>query len=129
MYSTFSFLACFSSVHCIHADQLTLWEVASVGLKLALILLDTKFKRNNLVQMSMKYQNWEFVQRCCEQLKICGNYRLMHVKSNHTFKCLYEYLNKKLIYTVLHMFRQVLFGAGNQGNHQNFENSVLTNKF
>ena len=33
-----------------------------------------------------------------------------------------------LIYTVLHMFRQVLFGAGNQGNHQNFEKSLLTNK-
>ena len=32
------------------------------------------------------------------------------------------------IYTVLHMFRQVLFGAGNQGNHQNFEKSLLTNK-
>ena len=25
------------------------------------------------------------------------------------------------IYTVLHIFRQVLFGAGNQGNHQNFD--------
>ena len=24
-----------------------------------------------------------------------------------------------LSYTVLHIFRQVLFGAGNQGNHQN----------
>ena len=32
------------------------------------------------------------------------------------------------IYTVLHMFRQVLFGAGNQSNHQNFEKSLLTNK-
>ena len=32
------------------------------------------------------------------------------------------------MYTVLHMFRQVLFGAGNQGNHQNFEKSLLTNK-
>ena len=31
-------------------------------------------------------------------------------------------------YTVLHIFRQVLFGAGNQGNHQNFEKSLLTNK-
>ena len=31
-------------------------------------------------------------------------------------------------YTVLHMFRQVLFRAGNQGNHQNFEKSLLTNK-
>ena len=29
---------------------------------------------------------------------------------------------------VLHMFRQVLFGAGNQGNHQNFKKSLLTNK-
>ena len=32
-------------------------------------------------------------------------------------------------YTVLHIFRQVLFGAGNQGNHQNFEKSLLTNNF
>ena len=32
------------------------------------------------------------------------------------------------VYTVLHMFRQVLFGAGNQDNHQNFEKSLLTNK-
>ena len=31
-------------------------------------------------------------------------------------------------YTVLHMFRQVLFGAENQGNHQNFEKTLLTNK-
>ena len=31
-------------------------------------------------------------------------------------------------YTVLHMFRQVLFGAGNQGNHQNFEKSLPINK-
>ena len=30
--------------------------------------------------------------------------------------------------TVLHMFRQVLFGAGNQGNHQNFDTSLLTYK-
>ena len=29
----------------------------------------------------------------------------------------------KKIYTVLHIFRQVLFWAGNQGNHQNFEKS------
>ena len=34
----------------------------------------------------------------------------------------------KVRYTVLHIFRQVLFGAGNQGNHQNFEKSLLTNK-
>ena len=32
-------------------------------------------------------------------------------------------------YTVLHIFRQVLFGAGNQGNHQNFEKSLLSYKF
>ena len=31
-------------------------------------------------------------------------------------------------YTVLHMFRQVLFGAGNQSNHQNFEKSLLSCK-
>ena len=31
-------------------------------------------------------------------------------------------------YTVLHIFRQVLFWAGNQGNHQNFDPSLLTNK-
>ena len=31
-------------------------------------------------------------------------------------------------YTVLHIFRQVLFWAGNQGNHQNFEKSLLSYK-
>ena len=31
-------------------------------------------------------------------------------------------------YTVLHIFRQVLFGAGNQSNHQNFEKSLLSCK-
>ena len=29
---------------------------------------------------------------------------------------------------MLHIFRQVLFWAGNQDNHQNFEKSLLTNK-
>ena len=33
-----------------------------------------------------------------------------------------------MIYTVLHMFRQVLFGAGNQSNHQNFKKSLLSCK-
>ena len=32
------------------------------------------------------------------------------------------------MYTVLHMFRQVLFGAGNQSNHQHFEKSLLSCK-
>ena len=31
-------------------------------------------------------------------------------------------------YTVLHIFRQVLFWAGNQGNHQNFKKSLLSYK-
>ena len=31
-------------------------------------------------------------------------------------------------YTVLHMFRQVLFGSGNQSNHQNFEKSLISCK-
>ena len=31
-------------------------------------------------------------------------------------------------YTVLHIFGQVLFWAGNQGNHQNFEKSFLSYK-
>ena len=30
---------------------------------------------------------------------------------------------------MLHIFRQVLYGTGNQGNHQNFENSLLFYKF
>ena len=30
--------------------------------------------------------------------------------------------------TVLHIFRQVLFGAGNQDNHQNFDLSLLSYK-
>ena len=28
------------------------------------------------------------------------------------------FFTKLCMYTVLHIFRQVLFGAGNQGNHQ-----------
>ena len=32
------------------------------------------------------------------------------------------------LYTVLHMFRQLLFLAGNQGNHQNFNPSLLSKK-
>ena len=31
-------------------------------------------------------------------------------------------------YTVLHTFTQLLFRAGNQGNHQNFDLSLLTKK-
>jgi hypothetical protein len=34
----------------------------------------------------------------------------------------------KTSFTVLQMFRQVLFGAANQGNHQNFETSLLSYK-
>ena len=34
-----------------------------------------------------------------------------------------------LMYTVLHIFRQVLFEAGNQGNHQNFDLSLLSYKY
>ena len=29
------------------------------------------------------------------------------------------------IYTVLHIFKQVLYGTGNQDNHQNFDKSLL----
>ena len=32
-------------------------------------------------------------------------------------------------YTVLHINRQVLFGARNQSNHQNFKKSLLSYKF
>jgi hypothetical protein len=34
----------------------------------------------------------------------------------------------ELWYTVLHMFRKLLFWAGNQGNHQNVFSSLLTKK-
>jgi hypothetical protein len=34
-----------------------------------------------------------------------------------------------VIYTVLHINKQVLFGAENQGNHQIFEKSLLSYKF
>ena len=32
------------------------------------------------------------------------------------------------MYTVLHMFTQLLFWAGDQGNHQNFDPSLLAKK-
>ena len=39
------------------------------------------------------------------------------------FRCAKQSKNliRYLMYTVMHMFRQVLVWAGNQGNHQNFE--------
>ena len=39
-----------------------------------------------------------------------------------------NWLEKHIMYTVLHIFRQVLFGPGNQGNHQNFNLSLLSYK-
>jgi hypothetical protein len=35
----------------------------------------------------------------------------------------------EVVYTVLHFFAQVLFWDGNQGNHQNFDPSILSYKF
>ena len=35
----------------------------------------------------------------------------------------------KVSYTVLHIFRQVLFWAGNQSDHQNFDQSLLSYKY
>ena len=34
----------------------------------------------------------------------------------------------KCMYTLLHIFRRVLLWAGNQGNHQNFDPSLLKYK-
>ena len=50
---------------------------------------------------------------------------LGHSSRQSATKTCHEFL---LSYTVLHMFRQVLFGTENQGNHQNFKKSLLTNK-
>ena len=40
----------------------------------------------------------------------------------------YSSVFRIITYTVLHIFRQVLFGVGNQGNHKYFENSLLSYK-
>ena len=48
---------------------------------------------------------------------------LICTKSNYDWTCFYLQ-----IYTVLHIFRQVLFGAGNQGNHWNSDLSLLSYK-
>ena len=54
---------------------------------------------------------------------------VMKIPKKRIFTCIYPpQILMVCMYTVLHMFRQVLFGAGNQGNHQNFEKSLLTNK-
>ncbi len=44
-----------------------------------------------------------------------------------SFQCQF-YMSKIIfiMYTVLQIFRQVFFWAGNQGNHQNFEKSLLS---
>ena len=54
-------------------------------------------------------------------------------KDNTKDRCLFYFKRKGYrvdtsIYTVLHIFRQVLFWAGNQGNHQNFDPSLLSYK-
>ena len=43
---------------------------------------------------------------------------------------LQSHFEKKMsaTYTVLHLFMQVLFWAGNQSNHQNFDPSLLSYK-
>ena len=42
--------------------------------------------------------------------------------------CIFFLKNQLSTYTVLHIFRLVLFVAGNQINHQNFEKSLLRYK-
>ena len=54
-------------------------------------------------------------------------------KDNTKDRCLFYFKRKGYrvdtsIYTVLHIFRQVLFWAGNEGNHQNFDPSLLSYK-
>ena len=39
-----------------------------------------------------------------------------------------QFFQKTAMYSVLHIFRQVLFRAGNQGNHQTLEKSLLSYK-
>ena len=53
---------------------------------------------------------------------------VLHSGLKSFMKLKYFFTKETLVYTVLHIFRQVLFGAGNQGNHQNFEKSLLSYK-
>ena len=46
-------------------------------------------------------------------------------RDNCLFLCLKDLC---LLYTVLHIYTQLLFWAGNQGNHQNFDPSLLAKK-
>ena len=72
------------------------------------------------------------VEKICIQKKLCSC-PLKYKFSTYPLTTLHFNRRKTVtyasnIYTVLHIFRQVLFGAGKQGNHQNFEKSLLTNK-
>ena len=87
----------------------------------------------NFVSFSSSYS-------LCIKLKIPTN--LVEIKSVQTFIWPFRGQNlpkkllsnncpsnkKKCMYTVLHIFRQVLFGAGNQSNHKNFDLSLLSYK-
>ena len=59
-----------------------------------------------------------FGQYILKTLQFCSNTLLLRV-------FFHVFMGK---YTVLHMFTQVLFWAGNQGNHQDFDSFLLTKK-
>ena len=61
--------------------------------------------------------NFDFAQKQAHLLAHLS--RLFHSTKSKRFKV-------RPSYTVLHIFRQVLFGAGDQGSHQNFEKSLLS---
>ena len=90
---------------------------------------------------TLRVQPWKNLQQKsfdAHKLRITGsifNNRVrlrLEVQVGHSNQACSNYNVKTLItdrkYTVLHMFTQLLFCAGNQGNHQNFDPSLQPKK-
>ena len=80
------------------------------------------------VHIAGPFWNWlgknpKFVHRSVRKFDLMNMFwmAILHKIIFFYFFCIHTY-------TVLHMFRQVLFWAENQGNHQNFEKSLLSCK-
>ena len=74
------------------------------------------------VNGQLTYEIWDPI-----PISLVGKYKLeMYLPS--TVCKLENFVLQSVHCTVLHMFTQVLFWAGNQNNHQNFDTSLLPKK-
>ena len=86
-----------------------------------------KSKMNQICKMPTYVHKYIHIHIHCYCIILLAKLQWFHAQNkSHTYLHTITFI--LYTYTVLHIFRQVLSGAGNQGNHQNFEKSLLTNK-